>query len=204
MSTPSETDEPREDPDQLGARAKAEHNPITTWCLFSGGNDSTVLAHRCREHYDGLAFIDTGTAVPGVAEFVADFARWIDKPLRVMHAGDAFRKLVLGGTVRKNGTVERGIRFPGPAMHTQSYKVLKERQIKVLLRESKIGHSRRARVLFLSGIRRAESRRRSKREPVNRLGGTAAVFANPLIDWTGEAMRGYRTEHNIPSQRPPR
>jgi 3'-phosphoadenosine 5'-phosphosulfate sulfotransferase (PAPS reductase)/FAD synthetase len=188
----------REDPDQVVARARAEYKPVATWCLFSGGNDSTVLAHRCRDHYDGLAFIDTGTAVPSVAEFVAEFAQWIEKPLRVMHAGDAFRKLVLGGEIRKNGTVEPGIGFPGPAMHTRSYKALKERQIKALLRESKVGHSRRARVLFLTGIRRAESRRRSKREPINRLAGTAAVFVNPLIDWTGQDMRRYRSEHGIP------
>jgi 3'-phosphoadenosine 5'-phosphosulfate sulfotransferase (PAPS reductase)/FAD synthetase len=189
---------PPEDPDEVVARARAEHKPVAVWCLFSGGNDSTVLAHRCREHYDGLAFIDTGTAVPGVAEFVADFAEWIGKPLRVMHAGDAFRTLVLGGHVRKNGTVEQGIGFPGPAMHSRSYFALKERQIRALLRESKVGHSRRARVLFLSGIRRAESRRRSRREPIDRLKGTAAVFANPLIDWTGQDMRQYRSEHELP------
>jgi 3'-phosphoadenosine 5'-phosphosulfate sulfotransferase (PAPS reductase)/FAD synthetase len=194
----SSTSTTREDPGQVVARARAEHEPVATWCLFSGGNDSTVLAHRCREYYDGLAWLDTGTAVPGVAEFVAEFANWIGKPLRVMHAGDAFRKLVLGGDVRKNGTVESGIGFPRPAMHTRSYKALKERQIKTLLREIKVGHSRRARVLFLTGIRRAESQRRSKREPINRLAGTAAVFVNPLIDWTEEDMYRYRSEHSIP------
>jgi 3'-phosphoadenosine 5'-phosphosulfate sulfotransferase (PAPS reductase)/FAD synthetase len=67
-----------------------------------------------------------------------------------------------------------------------------------LLRESKVGHSRSARVLFLSGIRRAESRRRSKREAINRLPGKAAVFAAPLIDWTGEEMRSYRRGHDLP------
>jgi hypothetical protein len=39
----------QEDPDELIALARAEHEPVATWCLFSGGNDSTVLAHR-REH----------------------------------------------------------------------------------------------------------------------------------------------------------
>jgi 3'-phosphoadenosine 5'-phosphosulfate sulfotransferase (PAPS reductase)/FAD synthetase len=83
-------------------------------------------------------------------------------------------------------------------MHSRSYFALKERQIRALLRESKVGRSRRARVLFLSGIRRAESKRRSQREPIDRLKGTAAVFANPLIDWTGEDMRRYRSEHKLP------
>jgi 3'-phosphoadenosine 5'-phosphosulfate sulfotransferase (PAPS reductase)/FAD synthetase len=157
-----------------------------------------VLAHRCRDHYDGLAFIDTGTAVPGVVEFAHDFARWIDKPLRVLHAGDAYRRLVLGGTVRRSGKVDPPLGFPGPAMHTRCYKALKESQLRVLLRESKVGHSRRARVLFLSGVRRAESRRRANRPAIDRLRGTAAVFVNPLIEWTDLDMRRYRRRHHIP------
>ena len=67
-----------------------------------------------------------------------------------------------------------------------------------LLRESKIGHPRSARVLFLSGIRRAESRRRSKREAISRAPGRAAVFACPLIDWSNQEMLGYRRQHEIP------
>jgi 3'-phosphoadenosine 5'-phosphosulfate sulfotransferase (PAPS reductase)/FAD synthetase len=94
------------------------------------------------------------------------------------------------------GQVPHG--FPGPGAHGRAYNRLKERQIMALLRESKQGHPRNARVLFLSGIRRAESRRRAKREPINRAERTSAVFANPLIDWTGEDMRSYRSEHGIP------
>lgn len=219
----------REDPDELVGRAVGEHRPVAVWCLFSGGNDSTVLAHRCREHYQGLAFVDTGTAVPGVAEFVRDYADWIGAPLRVLSAGDAFRVMVLGDEVwwsRFNAaraadaglsiesfvardTRERGRAsggelgqiphgFPGPGAHGRAYNRLKERQIMTLLRTSKVGHPRTARVLFLSGIRRAESRRRSKREAINRLPGKSAVFANPLIDWTGEQMRAYRREHDLP------
>ncbi len=218
-----------DDPDELVARARAEHRPVAVWCLFSGGNDSTVLAHRCREHYEGLAWIDTGTAVPGVAEFVHEYAEWIGKPLRVLHAGDAFRVMVIGDLVwwarfiaahecdpglsieafiardqREYGRASGGELgqvphgFPGPGAHGRAYNRLKERQIMALLRESKQGHPRSARVLFLSGIRRAESRRRAKREPINRVAGTSAVFANPLIDWTGEDMRRYRSEHGIP------
>jgi 3'-phosphoadenosine 5'-phosphosulfate sulfotransferase (PAPS reductase)/FAD synthetase len=157
-----------------------------------------VLATRCRDHYDGLAFLDTGTAVPGVVSFVQEFAAWVDKPLRILHAGDAFRRLVLGGNVRKNGTVEAGIGFPGPAMHSRTYRALKENQIRTLLRESKVGHSRRSRVLFLTGVRRAESRRRSQREPIDRLGGTSAVFVNPLLNWRDDDMLAYRRTHSIP------
>lgn len=221
--------EEREDPDELIARAVREHEPVAVWCLFSGGHDSTVLAHRCREHYQGLAFIDTGTAVPGVVEFVREYADWLGKPLRVLSAGDAYRQMVMGDLVwwarfitakdadpglsieafiardtREHGRASGGELgqvphgFPGPGAHGRAYNRLKERQIMALLRESKAGHPRRSRVLFLSGIRRAESRRRSKREAINRLPGKSAVFAAPLIDWTGGEMLRYRREHRIP------
>jgi len=218
-----------QDPERVVALARAEHEPVAVWCLFSGGNDSTVLAHRCREHYQGLAWIDTGTAVPGVAEFVAEYAEWIGMPLRVLHAGDAYRQMVMGDLVwwarfiaahdrepglsieafiardgRRFGRASGGELgqvphgFPGPGAHGRAYNRLKERQIMALLRESKVGHPRSARVLFLSGIRRAESRRRSKREAISRLPGKAAVFASPLIDWSNEEMRSYRRDHEIP------
>jgi 3'-phosphoadenosine 5'-phosphosulfate sulfotransferase (PAPS reductase)/FAD synthetase len=88
---------PGEDPDDLIARARSEHGPKATYCLFSGGNDSTVLAHRCRDQYDALAYIDTGTAIPGVRDFVEAYAAWVDKPLRILeHDHDAYRRMVLG------------------------------------------------------------------------------------------------------------
>jgi 3'-phosphoadenosine 5'-phosphosulfate sulfotransferase (PAPS reductase)/FAD synthetase len=209
----------RDDPDELIARAVAEHQPVASWCLFSGGHDSTVLAHRCREHYQALAFIDTGTAVPGVQEFVREYADWIGKPLRVLRAGNAFRTMVLGDLVwwarfiaahdrepsltiggflardtRTHGRASGGELgqvphgFPGPGAHGRAYNRLKERQIMALLRESKVGHN----------PPRAESRRRSRREAINRLPGKSAVFAAPLIDWTGGDMLRYRREHQIP------
>jgi 3'-phosphoadenosine 5'-phosphosulfate sulfotransferase (PAPS reductase)/FAD synthetase len=217
-----------ERPEEVIARARAEHHPIVSWCLLSGGNDSTVLAHSCREHYRELVWIDTGTAVPGVAEFVSEYAKWIGKPLRVLSAGDAFRRMVLGDLLwwaryiaaRKrhpNLSIEAFIArdhqrygrssggelgqcphgFPGPGAHGRAYNRLKERQLLALLKHSKQGHPRIARVLFLSGIRRAESRRRANRPAVDRPGGSM-VFACPLIDWTAADMRCYRTEYHIP------
>jgi 3'-phosphoadenosine 5'-phosphosulfate sulfotransferase (PAPS reductase)/FAD synthetase len=174
-----------EDADALISRAKMEHRPIRTFCLFSGGNDSTVLAHRCREHYDELVHIDTGTAVPGVRGFVEEFASWVGRPLRVMESGDEFRRMVLGP-----------LGFPGPAQHNRCYQRLKARQIERLLRETKDGHPRSARVLHLTGLRRAESQRRSGRPAVDRKG--SSVFVSPLIDWTAGDMARYRRDHGLP------
>jgi 3'-phosphoadenosine 5'-phosphosulfate sulfotransferase (PAPS reductase)/FAD synthetase len=182
-------------PEDVIARALAQYAPIATICLFSGGHDSSVLAHRCRDYYDKLAFIDTGTAVPGVVEHVETFAAWLGKPLVILQAGDAYRRMVLGG-VKKDGTWEDGHGFPGPGHHSKAYTRLKERQIDVLLKRLKVGQHRYSKVLFLSGIRRAESARRAHREPITKRRGK--VFCNQLIDWTDDQMRAYRSRRKLP------
>jgi 3'-phosphoadenosine 5'-phosphosulfate sulfotransferase (PAPS reductase)/FAD synthetase len=187
---------PAVDADELIARARAEHSPVATVALFSGGHDSTVLAHRCRDHYDSLAFIDTGTAVPGVREFVVEFASWLGKPLHILESGDAYRRLVLGLHKQNPPPGWRPYGFPGPAGHNRAYDQLKERQLRVLLRQLKEGHPRAAKVMYLTGLRRGESQRRGKRKPVTFHG--SIVFLNPLIDWTNAEMRAYRAEHAIP------
>lgn len=186
----------RVDADELVAQARVQHAPIASFCLFSGGGDSAVLAHRCREHYESLVFIDTGTAVPGVREHVERFAAWLEKPLRVYDSTDAFRRMVLGGYVMSNGEVSPALGFPGPAQHGRAYTRLKERQIEALVRDAKNGHARSVRVLLLTGVRRAESARRSKRMPITRRGGS--VFVNPLIDWMDREMAEYRATHEFP------
>lgn len=187
---------PGEDPDALVRAALDEHRSVATVCLFSGGGDSLVAAHRCLPYYDELVFIDTGTAVPGVEEFVVEVADWLGKPLRIMRQDfDAYRLLVLGGKDWKGDEWEP-LGFPGPAQHGRAYNRLKSRPLEELLRTSKVGHRREARVVALTGVRRAESARRATRAPVNRKG--SLVFVNPLIDWTGEETRRYRREQELP------
>lgn len=183
--------------EQVLAQAEAEHGPFAARvCLFSGGNDSAVTAHATRHAYDELAWLDTTTAVPGVREYVEWFAAWLDKPLRIMTPElDTYRLLVLGGTDWK-GDQWAPLGFPGPAQHGRAYNRLKERLTEELHRTLKAGHPRSARVLYITGVRRAESARRAGRLPVNRKGGR--VYANPLIDWSTTRLHAYRREHHLP------
>lgn len=185
-----------EHPDLLIKGVKDEHAPVASVCLFSGGHDSTVLAHRCREHYDRLAFIDTGTAVPGVRDFVEHFALWIDKPITILESGDAYRSMVLGLHKKNPPPGWRPYGFPGPAGHNRAYNQIKERQLRKLRASLQEGHRRGAGILMLSGIRRGESARRRSRPAVSRHG--SIVFCNPLIDWTDHEMRAYRLGHQVP------
>lgn len=184
-------------PEEIIASACSEFNPIARFCLFSGGGDSSVLAHRCIDLYDELMFIDTGTALPGVREHVQKVADFIGKPLRVYEAGDAYKLMVVGGGVRpSDGKPHVAVGFPGPGQHGRAYQRLKERQINSLVRDAKVGYKRRDKVLLLTGVRRAESKRRRNRSPVTRNGGS--VFCNPLIDWSGKQMRDYRAKFDFP------
>ena len=185
----------REPPEYWIEKAKVENDPILTVCLFSGGSDSLVVAHRCRDHYDELVHIDTGTAIPGVLDHVEACAKDLDKPLRVLKAGfDAYRFLVLGGT-DPDGNEWHPLGFPGPGQHNRAYNRLKERRIRDLLRTVKQGEHRNSRVLALSGIRRDESARRSSRLPLTREGSMA--YCNPLIEWTNKEMAEYRAKHDL-------
>lgn len=183
-------------PESVIADAEERHGPfITRVCLFSGGNDSLATAHRCRDFYDELVWINTGTAVPGVAEFVQEAADWIGKPLRVYSAAEGeYRRIVLGGADHR-GVEKQPLGFPGPMQHTRCYVNLKERAIEAMVREAKGGHPRTARVLALTGIRRAESARRRSRAEVTKRG--SLVFANPLIDWTTRDLHAYREVHDF-------
>ncbi len=175
---------PKEDADDLMREALAHFKPLAVVGLTSGGKDSTVVCHRMRGYLtDGLAFIDTGTAVPGVREFVQGFAQWMDHPLRILDSGDAYQEMVLH------------MGFPGPGQHHRAYQRLKERQLEVLRRELKHG-KRGGKVLFVTGIRRAESWRRRSRFPITNVGSMG--FVNPLIDWTDSETRAYQAQHKIP------
>jgi 3'-phosphoadenosine 5'-phosphosulfate sulfotransferase (PAPS reductase)/FAD synthetase len=167
--------------------AIVEHEPRKVFALFSGGNDSTVLTSWARmtigHRLDAAVYIDTGTAIPGVRDFVEDYCKLRQLPLLVYEAGDEYDRMV----------AEHG--FPGPGSHRFAYVRLKERQIDALVRDHK--QHPRDRILLLTGVRRAESvRRMGTTAPVRRDG--AQVWVAPLVDWTNEDMRSFRVRHNLP------
>lgn len=177
----------RVDPDGLVAQAKRDYRPVATFCLFSGGNDSAVVAHRLRGHYDALVFIDTGTAVPGVVEHCRRFADWLGERLLVYPAPDgAFERLVL----------DQGRGFPGPGVHNVAYNRLKDVAVEALVRDHKRRRSSEL-VLLLTGMRRDESKRRMGHRPALRR-VKSEVWANPITDWTAGDMAAYRRDHALP------
>lgn len=85
---------------ESGGRMKA------AWCvLFSGGNDSTVLAHMVRNRVDHAVHANTTIGIEATRQFVRDTCKAWNLDLIERVAPISYRELC----------IERG--FPGPAMH---------------------------------------------------------------------------------------
>ena len=156
----------------------AEGRMSAGWCiLFSGGNDSTVLAHMMRHRAQYAIHANTTIGIEQTRQFVRDTCQTWGLELIERTAPVPYRDLVL----------ERG--FPGPAMHFKMFSRLKERPLDEVRREL-ITAPRRQRVLFIAGRRRAESKRRTN-IPLMETDGSA-IWASPLAMWTKEDMGVYR------------
>ena len=148
------------------------------WCvLYSGGNDSTILAHMMRKRADFAVHANTTIGIEDTRQFVRDTCQAWGLELIERTAPQSYRDLVL----------ERG--FPGPAMHYKMFQRLKERCLEQVRREL-VGNPRKERVLFIAGRRRAESRRRAN-IPLWEVDGSV-IWASPIAMWTKEDMGVYR------------
>jgi 3'-phosphoadenosine 5'-phosphosulfate sulfotransferase (PAPS reductase)/FAD synthetase len=152
---------------------------VGTVVLFSGGNDSTILAHLMRARATHAAHINTGIGVEATREYVRQTCRDWGLPLIEEHPppGSTYRELVL----------DQG--FPGPGMHWKMYHRLKERGLRKV-RKSLVLKPRQQRVVFLAGRRRDESARRALVPEMERQG--SVIWSSPLVNWTSMDMNTYR------------
>jgi 3'-phosphoadenosine 5'-phosphosulfate sulfotransferase (PAPS reductase)/FAD synthetase len=153
-----------------------------TCVLFSGGNDSTVLAHLFRLRADYAVHANTGIGIEQTRVYVRKMCAHWELPLLEEHPppGSTYRELVL----------DRG--FPGPAMHWKMYQRLKERALRQVVRYV-VTNPRQQRVVFLAGRRRDESKRRMNVPQSGREG--TVVWASPLVDWTNADLQEYRERY---------
>jgi len=145
--------------------------------LYSGGNDSTVMAHLFRNVATHAIHANTGIGVEATREFVRRTCAEWDLPLLEEHPPTPYRDLVL----------EQG--FPGPGHHFKMYQRLKERCLRQARRRL-VSNGRKQRVVFLAGRRRAESARRADIPLYER--EDSVVWVSPLALWTKPDLVTYR------------
>jgi len=169
--------------------------------LFSGGNDSTTLAHLFRERATHAAHANTGIGIEQTRQYVRDTCAAWDLPLIEKHPDPwaTYRALVLGQVRARSGPNEGMVLykggFPGPAIHYMMYQRLKERSLEKVRRDL-VQLPRHQRVIFLAGRRADESDRRkglAAKDPIERRGST--VWVSPLLNWTKLDLNAYRRLH---------
>lgn len=167
--------------------------------LFSGGNDSTTLAHIFKDVASHAAHANTTIGIESTRQFVRDTCKSWDLPLieKLPPEGQRYRDLVLGNVYaksKKTGEIVRAYPggFPGPAQHYTMYQRLKERCLDQV-RSELVKHPRRERAVFIAGRRRDESKRRSN-VPVSERRGSI-IWCSPLVEWTKLDLVTYRLMH---------
>lgn len=144
--------------------------------LFSGGHDSTTAVHVAARHpqFSYAIHVNTGIGVPETRKFVRETAARMNWHLREYLATDC-------GQDYRQMVKEHG--FPGPGKHSMMYIRLKERALRVALREAKLLYPLRTNILFISGVRQHESvRRMGYDEPVTKDG--SKIWVNIIHDWS--------------------
>ncbi len=149
--------------------------------MFSGGNDSTVLAHMMRNLTTHYAHGNTGIGIEGTRDFVRKTCADWDVPLleRSPAEGRTFDEYV-----SRHG-------FPGPGRHGHIYARIKgspfEQINKIMCPDP---YSQR--VLFIGGRRMLESGRRERRKIPVIEHRKSIVWVSPLRGWTKFDLRTYR------------
>jgi 3'-phosphoadenosine 5'-phosphosulfate sulfotransferase (PAPS reductase)/FAD synthetase len=147
----------------------ADGRSLAAVCLlFSGGNDSTVLAHMFRDRATHAIHANTTIGIEATRAFVRDTCAGWGLPLiekTPPHEADRYR-----------ARPRRGF----PTRTAEMCQRLKERGLR--RRDGTRHRSRRERVVFLAGRRRDEVARRRGVPESGRDG--SVVWVSPLVDWT--------------------
>ena len=169
-----------------------KYNPSHVFGLFSGGHDSLCACHIASQatQFDGCIHINTGIGIEETRQFVRDTCNYYEWSLDERHPPVSYEQLV----------IDQG--FPGPGMHWKMYQRLKERCLRDVLRDHQDTCNRRRKIIFVSGRRQLESKRRMVNvgkavETDLKNPSPRVVWVNPLINWTGSDKDHYIRENDI-------
>lgn len=152
---------------------------VPIYALYSGGKDSSTVAHylASRNQLAAVVTLGTGISAPGWFDFVHQTARDQGWPHEHYDTPISFEALV-----EKLG-------FPGPKAHTIFMNQLKGRALRAFKK-------RHPTAILASGIRRQESKRRMGSAQEYSLFENVPVWA-PLINWTDAEVWAYVKKHAL-------
>jgi 3'-phosphoadenosine 5'-phosphosulfate sulfotransferase (PAPS reductase)/FAD synthetase len=161
-------------------------------CSFSGGKDSLVATHLTHELLKDcgipieVVFVDTGVGLPAVRRYVEDVAELCGWKLKVLTPREDFFELASRWGM------------PTPKRRWCCRLLKLEPLLEYVARLDK------RRVLFTTGLRRNESRRRAKlrglyrRRLYRRCVSVSVFYVDPIVDWSDEDVERYIVENGLP------
>lgn len=172
------------------------HRPKMVVGLMSGGNDSLPACYLASlaSRFDGILHVNTGIGIEETRQFVrrtcADrgWKLWEYKAEENVRADGTPDPQIYEDIVLKYG-------FPGAFGHQMMYSQLKERQLRRFKRDHGISGKGRTkhRVMFVSGVRINESKRRSRTVRKELLQITPSeLWAAPIREWSKDDLRECR------------
>jgi len=170
--------------------AIADWKPVAVVSLYSGGYDSAVATHVAQRLQTMPVWsVNTMLSADGWREYVTKTATAQGWDHHIYDNEKGYAEFVTW--VGYHGCPN------GPAGHSRAYQRLKERAIYRILMSYK--QQRTDKVLFVTGIRRAESVKRAAiAQAVNRNGTSNIIFCNPLLDWSDNDCTNYRWDNGLP------
>lgn len=162
--------------------------------LFSGGNDSTTLAHLFRRRASHAIHANTTIGAEETRKYVrATCAAW-GLALVEEIAEDSYRDLVLGRVrTKRSGEAVWPGGFPGPGAHALMYQRLKERGLDKARHTLGFANSSKKAGLFIAGRRRLESEKRADIR-LHEEDGTV-IWVSPIANWSKLDLNTYRLIH---------
>lgn len=161
--------------------------------LFSGGNDSTTLAHLFRFHATHAVHANTTIGAEETRQYVRDTCEAWGLPLVEKKPPYTFREIVLGLVKTRKGEDVWPGGFPGPGAHSFIYQRIKERALDAARYDLGIGNSKTHLGVFVAGRRRLESEKRAD-IPLHEIDGSV-VWVSPIANWSKLDLNTYRLMH---------
>lgn len=177
--------------------AVQKYQPKHVIGLFSGGHDSLVATHVASRHpaFSFACHINTGIGIEQTRIFVRETCADWGVPLREYCAADYCQA---DGTpdpqVYRDLVIERG--FPGPSMHSKMYQRLKEKALRMMIRD--LDRTSHDGVLLISGIRRDESERRMAHEYDDQVWEGQKRWVAPIYPFSKLDVMAYIRAHGLP------
>lgn len=165
------------------------HKKTDFYVLYSGGKDSSSVAHFIAENYPdnfkGVVFTNTGISSPITRKFALDYTKKMGWNLTMTWAHKTYYDIVMRGG------------FPAPAYHRIVMGYLKSQSWRRFM-DSKLQAGEKA--CFISGVRKKESMVRDKikfytKKPIDVDG--RMVFAKPFLYKNGEQLYQYFIENGL-------